>query len=227
MTVRISLAFILIFLLSQGLKAQDFLITGAVLEAETKLRVGEARLINTCNKYAVLTDLMGIFQIRAKVGDTLIISKLNYRDQIAIITDQKDLVLTLSKEATTLKEVVITGNRLIDDLKRDFKNAPPPTGKISALSYVFSPIGSLYNLMSAEGKNTRRFSKYYAKEVKESRVDLFFNKSMITSQTGLVGKDLEDFMMEYRPEYSKTLNWTRYDALKWISDSYKSKKPLN
>jgi hypothetical protein len=50
---------------------------------------------------------------------------------------------------------------------------------------------------------------------------------MITSQTGLVGKDLEDFMVEYRPEYSKTLNWTRYDALKWISDSYKSKKPLN
>jgi hypothetical protein len=173
MTVRISLAFILIFLLSQGLKAQDFLITGAVLEAGTKLRVGEARLINTGNKYAVLTDLMGIFQIRAKVGDTLIISKLSYRDQIAIITDQNDLVLTLAKEATTLKEVVITGNRLIDDLKRDFKNAPPPTGKNSALSYVFSPIGSLYNLMSTEGKNTRRFSKYYANEVKESRVDYF------------------------------------------------------
>jgi hypothetical protein len=135
------------------------------------------------------------------------------------------LILTLSKDATTLNEVVINGNRLIDDLKRDFKNAPPPTGKNSALSYVFSPLGSLYNLMSTDGKNTRRFSRYYANEVKESQVDIFFNTSLVKAQTGLQGKDLEDFMVKYRPDYLKTLNWTRYDALKWIADCYKLEKP--
>jgi len=224
MILRISLAFTIVFLLSPKLKAQDLIIGGAVLEAGTKARIGQARLNNTRNKYAVVTDLMGMFQIKANVGDTLIISKLNYRDLAVIIADHKDLVLTLAKDATTLNEVVITGNRLIDDLKRDFKNVPPPSGKNSALSYVFSPIGSLYNLLSTDGKNTRRFSKYYANEVRESQVDLFFNKSMITSQTGLVGKDLEDFMIAYRPNYEKTLNWTRYDALKWIADSYKTSK---
>jgi hypothetical protein len=221
--LRISLAFITVLLLSLESQAQDLVVRGAVLEAGTKSRVMQSRLTNMRNRYTVLTDLMGIFQINANVGDTLIVSKLNYKDLRVIISGQNDLVLTLTKDATTLNEVVITGNRLIDDLKRDFKNAPLPTGKNSALSYIFSPIGSLYNLLSIEGKNTRRFSKYYANEVRQSQVDLFFNKSMITSQTGLVGKDLEDFMVEYRPNYEKTLTWTRYDALKWISDSYKAK----
>jgi len=225
MTFRISLAFIIVFLLSQKVEAQNLFLKGAILEAGTKSRVEQARLVNTRNKYAVLTDLMGIFQIKANVGDTLVVSKLYYRDLIVIVSSQSDLILTLSKDATTLNEVVINGNRLIDDLKRDFKNAPPPTGKNSALSYVFSPLGSLYNLMSTDGKNTRRFSRYYANEVKESQVDIFFNISLVKAQTGLDGKDLEDFMVKYRPDYLKTLNWTRYDALKWIADCYKLEKP--
>jgi len=225
MTFRISLAFIIVFLLSQKLEAQDVFLKGAILEAGTKSRVEQARLVNKRNKYAVLTDLMGIFQIKANVGDTLVVSKLYYRDLVVIVSNQNDLILTLSKDATTLNEVVINGNRLIDDLRRDFKNAPPPTGKNSALSYVFSPLGSLYNLMSTDGKNTRRFSRYYANEVKESQVDIFFNTSLVKAQTGLEGKDLEDFMLKYRPDYQKTLNWTRYDALKWIADCYKLEKP--
>jgi hypothetical protein len=225
MTFRISLAFIIVFLLSQKVEAQDLLLKGAILEASIKSRVEQARLVNKRNKYAVLTDLMGIFQIKANVGDTLVVSKLYYRDLTVIVSSQNDLILTLSKDATTLNEVVINGNRLIDDLRRDFKNAPPPTGKNSALSYVFSPLGSLYNLISTDGKNTRRFSRYYANEVKESQVDIFFNTSLVKAQTGLEGKDLEDFMVKYRPDYLKTLNWTRYDALKWIADCYKLEKP--
>jgi hypothetical protein len=225
MTFRISLAFIIVFLLSQKVEAQDLLLKGAILEASIKSRVEQARLVNKRNKYAVLTDLMGIFQIKANVGDTLVVSKLYYRDLTVIVSSQNDLILTLSKDATTLNEVVINGNRLIDDLRRDFKNAPPPTGKNSALSYVFSPLGSLYNLMSTDGENTRRFSRYYANEVKESQVDIFFNTSLVKAQTGLQGKDLEDFMVKYRPDYQKTVNWTRYDALKWIADCYKLEKP--
>ena len=225
MTFRISLAFIIVFLLSQKVEAQDLLLKGAILEASIKSRVEQARLVNKRNKYAVLTDLMGIFQIKANVGDTLVVSKLYYRDLTVIVSSQNDFILTLSKDATTLNEVVINGNRLIDDLRRDFKNAPPPTGKNSALSYVFSPLGSLYNLISTDGKNTRRFSRYYANEVKESQVDIFFNTSLVKAKTGLEGKELENFMLKYRPDYQKTLNWTRYDALKWIADCYKLEKP--
>lgn len=87
MILRISLAFTIVFLLSPKLKAQDLIIGGAVLEAGTKARIGQARLNNTRNKYAVVTDLMGMFQINANVGDTLIISKLNYRDLAVIIAD--------------------------------------------------------------------------------------------------------------------------------------------
>ncbi len=40
----------------------------------------------------------------------------------------------------------------------------------------------------------------------------------------LEGKELEDFMVTYRPDYEKTKNWTQYDANKWIVDSFKKYK---
>lgn len=53
MILRISLAFTIVFLLSPKLKAQDLIIGGAVLEAGTKARIGQARLNNTRNKYLI------------------------------------------------------------------------------------------------------------------------------------------------------------------------------
>ena len=61
----------------------------------------------------------------------------------------------------------------------------------------------------------------YATEMQQTHIDAFFNKSIISSNTGLTGKELDNFMMNYRPEFEQSKNWNTYDGLKWIRESYK------
>ncbi len=70
-------------------------------------------------------------------------------------------------------------------------------------------------------RNARRFGKYYANELQQTEIDGFFNESLIKKHTELQGKELEDFMLNYRPDYSVASKWTEYDAIKYIRDSYK------
>jgi hypothetical protein len=76
-------------------------------------------------------------------------------------------------------------------------------------------------LVGRTPKNARRFNNYYVTEMQQTHIDAFFNKSIISSNTGLTGKELDNFMINYRPEYEQSKNWNTYDGLKWIKESYK------
>ena len=70
-------------------------------------------------------------------------------------------------------------------------------------------------------KNARRFNNYYVTELQQTHIDGLFNKVIINKHTGLVDKELENFMINYRPDYERAKNWAQYDAIKWINDSFK------
>ena len=107
-------------------------------------------------------------------------------------------------------------------IQKDFKSKGSfYAGKPPLLSYIFSPLTALYELFGRTPKNARRFNNMYVTEMQLSHVDQFFNKSIIKDNTGLEGKELENFMINYRPDYIKSKNWTEYDGIKWINDSYK------
>jgi hypothetical protein len=60
--------------------------------------------------------------------------------------------------------------------------------------------------------------------VQQSEIDDFFNETLIQKQTDLRGKDLENFMLNYRPDYEIAKKWTEYDAIKYIRDNYQKFK---
>lgn len=205
--------------------AQEFMLNGAILENGAKIRLALAEVYNTRNKYSVGSNDMGLFQIRARVGDTLIISKRGFRDKTLPITDTKDIIVNLNRSETTLNEVVINGQskkQTLDAIRQDFRNKGSYyAGKPPLLSYFFTPLTAIYELVGRTPNNARRFNKMYVTELQNNQVDQLFNKSTINKHTGLEGKELENFMVNYRPDYDKAKNWTVYDATKWIKDSYK------
>ncbi|KQC01563.1 hypothetical protein [Pedobacter sp. Hv1] len=214
-------AFILLFFWGLNLKAQQELTVNAVVfEKNSKIRLTDATVFNKRNKYVAFSNSMGLFNIKAAVGDTLLITKLYYDDVVVTVGLVKDMVIYLKKNTNMLDEIVVNKTRVIDEIKKDYKNGAVPTGKVSLLSFL-SPLSAIYGLTSRDGQNARRFSRYYNNELKESHVDTFFNKSLVTSNTGLTGKELDNFMFNYRPDYEKSKNWTQYDGVKWIKDSYK------
>lgn len=204
--------------------AQDFLVGGVVFEKGTSNRIAGAQVSNKRTGFRVMSNDLGLFQIKATVGDTLLIIKMNFSDAQTVVFDNKDIRVSLAG-GQMLKEVNITGQtkkQELDELKRDYKNKGSfYQGKPPFLSFLFKPLTAVYELFGRTPKNARRFGRYYETELQQTHIDGLFNESLIQNNTDLKGKDLEKFMLDYRPEYEKSKNWAQYDAIKYIRDSYK------
>lgn len=226
----LSLIFLICFLCfapSLLLRAQEIKINGVVFEKGTKLRIALAEINNKRSGYGVGSNDLGMFTIIARVGDTLQVIKRGFSDLELVVSSNRDLLLYLDR-GNYLNEVVITGQskrKALEDIKKDFKDkgtfyeGKPPLALL--LPFGGSPLTFFYELFGRTPRNARRFSKYYQTEVQQMHIDEFFNKALINKYTGLTGKELENFMMNYRPTYERSKNWVLYDGIKWIKDSYK------
>lgn len=211
------------------LKAQEQLIKGVVIEKGTKIRVALAEITNKRTGLGVGSNDLGLFQIKAAVGDTLLITKRDLTDQQIVIHGPQDIIIYLVRASTMLDEITIRGNTKkqdLDEIKREFKNKGVYNGgKSSLLSSIFNPLNGLYNLIGKDPKNARRFGRYADNEIKQSQIDQYFNTTIIKNNTTLTGQDLENYMLNYRPSFDKAQHWNRYDYIKYIKES--SKKYLD
>ncbi len=200
-------------------------VRGVVMEKGTSNRLAAAQVLNKRTNATVSSNDFGFFQIAAVVGDTLLVYKQDYMDLNTPVVSDKDLLVQLTRGSTTLETVNIYGQTKKDelnDIKREFRNKGSfYGGKPPLLSYVFTPLTAIYELFGRTPKNARRFGKYYTTELQQTEVDAYFNESMIRKHTDLTGKELEDYMLNYRPDYEVVKNWAAYDAIKYIKDSSK------
>ncbi|MFC3561826.1 hypothetical protein [Pedobacter jamesrossensis] len=205
--------------------AQDFIVKGVVFEKGTNARVAIANISNVRNKIGVTSNDLGMFQIRASVGDTLLIDKANMNDQRIVITGHQDILIYLVRGTTMLNEVTVIGSTKKSDLaeiKKEFQNKGVYNGgKSSVLSAIFNPLNGLYNLIGRDPKNARRFGRYADNEIKQSQIDVYFNPTIIKNNTELRGDTLEKYMVDYRPEFQKAQYWNSYDYIKYIKESSK------
>jgi len=220
---RLSILSILIIPVSV-VHAQDFQLNGVVMSKGSTTRVALAEITNKRTGFTVGSNDLGIFQIKALVGDTLVTIKRGFSDQQQVVLSNRDMIIYLDM-GNTLDQVNIRGQSKkmeLDELKQDYRDKGSfYAGKPPLLSYIFAPLTALYELFGRTPKNAKRFGKYYNTELQQTTIDGFFNESLIQKNTELEGKDLENFMLNYRPDYSKSKNWTEYDAVKYIRDSYK------
>jgi hypothetical protein len=204
--------------------AQEFVLGGAVFEKGTLNRVAGAELTNKRSGFKVLSNDLGMYQIKALIGDTILVIKRDYSDAELIVTGSKDQLLYLER-GRMLRQVDISGQskkQELQELKRDYKNKGSfYQGKPPFLAFLFKPLTAVYELVGKTPKNARRFGRYYETELQQTKIDGFFNEYLIQNNTDLKGEDLEKFMLDYRPEYEKAKNWAQYDAIKYIRDSYK------
>lgn len=216
--------FFMIVLANQSFAQREFMLNGVLFENQTKIRIALAEVKNKRSGFSAGSNDLGIFSIKANIGDTLLIIKRNFNDLEVVVRNDKDLVLYLNR-GTTLNEVVVTGQtkkQVLTDMKREYRNKGSfYAGKPPLLSYIFTPLTALYELIGKTPKQARRFNKMYQTEMQDSHVDQFFNKTTINQQTGLIDKELEKFMVDYRPDFEQSKNWNSYDAIRWINDSYK------
>ena len=223
--IKINVFLIFLILINFSLKAQDFVVKGVVFEKGANIRVALAEITNLRTKLGVGSNDLGFFQLKAKVGDTLLITKRNLTDQRVIIKGTQDILIYLVRESTMLNEVTIVGNTKKQDLaeiKREFQNKGVyKGGKTPLLSVLSNPLNALYNLFGKDPKNARRFGRYADNEIKQSQIDVYFNQSIIKNNTELRGDTLERYMLDCRPAFDKAQYWNSYDYIKYIKESSK------
>lgn len=200
-------------------------IQGLVLEKGTSTRVASANVRNKATRTTVSTDLMGVFRIYAQVGDTLEFTKLGFEPHHTVVHTLSDILIDLQASSYRIETVTVEQRsreqELRDGMDSYRRQGVYQEGKPGVLSYVFSPITSLYERFSKQGKQARRFRNYMDNEMEAIAVDRLFSAYKITSLTGLENKDLENFMFIYRPSYVSIQGWNDYDLTKYVLDSFK------
>jgi hypothetical protein len=221
---------LLLIILVQGLAvtAQDFVLKGVVIEKGSNVRIAFASITNIRSKMGATSNDIGMFQLSARIGDTLFIQKRNLNEQKMVVKTDDDLVVFLIRGSTMLEEVTVKGQtrkQEMENIKRNLKHngsfyaGKPPL--ILLNPFGGNPITFFYELFGKTPARARNFNRYYKKELSLIEVDKFFNKSLVLNNTTLTGKDLDKFLLDYYPTRSMTLNWSNYDAVKYIKESAK------
>ncbi|PTS95059.1 hypothetical protein DBR11_21885 [Pedobacter sp. HMWF019] len=217
-------ATLLLFMAFNVSAQQGFVLKGVVMERGTTNRITSGEVVNKRTEGSVNTNDLGLFQIKVNMGDTLFVFKNEFANAEVVVQSSKDLIIYLNR-STDLREVNIYGEskkQELDGMRQEYRNKGSfYAGKPPLLSYLFSPLTAIYELFGRTPRNARHFGKFYSNELQQTEIDGFFNESIIKKHTDLKDKDLENFMLNYRPDYSVASKWTEYDAIKYIRDSYK------
>lgn len=221
------LSFLLLcfFLIISRVYAQDVIVKGVLVDPSTKNRITYADITNWRTKVTVQSNSMGFFQVLGKDGDTLIIQGQGYSPLNIPASTKAEMLIHLRQDITNIRQVVIDGNATkteLDDMKQSYKDKGSHySGKPPFLAFLFQPLTAIYELVGRTPRNARRFGNFYNKELEQMEVEKYFNEPLIVQETGLNGKQLADYMISFRPGYNLVKKWTRYDAVAYISKTYK------
>lgn len=212
----------IILLLAENTKAQKIIATGVVKEKGTTIRIALAEITDIKSNLSVGSNDMGLFQIRAEVGDTLRIVKRHFKDQYIVVAAQ-DMIISLVRAEMILEEVKIIAENKRENLlavREEHRKKTYFYGKKrNLLHYLRYPLASITELFGKERKHARGFDRYLEREEKELEIDKFFNLTLVRSNTKLRNQDLAEFMLQFRPKHEQIKNWNTYDAASYIKKS--------
>lgn len=198
-------------------------IRGVVLDYATEVRIGDAEITNLRTQQTLISNGLGIFNVTGNIGDTLKIARAGYNEQNIVISSNDDIVVRL-KGITELRAVDVYGTtkeQEMQDAMDDYrKQGSYYKGKPPVLAYIFNPISALHEAFGKTGQRAKRFNEYISYEQEELLIDRKFNRSLITSLTGLKDDDLTNFMLIYRPSNELVKNWNEYDATSYIKKAF-------
>ena len=215
---------LLLPLASQGQQG----VSGIVYDLESKQRLGEVQIKNLNNNELLYNDARGEFKLNLQPGDRIALKKLGYRADTLTFTSQKALIINLKPAVKQIETVNVYARRSPDDvlneIRRDYKKAFELSGPQEY--FTVGPTGAgvsidaLYNLVSKEARNARRFTKFIGRMHEENIIDFHFTPELVRTLIGLEGEELKVFMQLFRPSYEFVAQSHHYQLVQYIKSKY-------
>jgi len=199
------------------------IIRGIILEKGSSQRMAGVTITNIRTRRSTPSDLNGNFGIEARVGDSLVFSKLGFHTDTAEIITLSEILIDMTPTSIRLDAISVQGRnkegKLNEVMEAYRRQGIYSEGKPKVLGYLFQPLTSLYETFSKSGRQARRFRSYMSSELEAVEVDRIFSRYRVSSLTGLHGEDLQNFMQTYRPSYEELRYWNEYDVTRYIKKS--------
>ncbi len=221
---KITLLCMLCVCLINTLRGQPVKMQQGILSKQgSSIRLGSVKVFNKRSKQTVKSNLYGVFNIMAALGDSLEISSAGFQTINSIVTDLLIKVLYLAP-AVELPEVVIKENSLITDLqevKKGYRDKGVFYTGTPHYYYLFlKPMTFIYENFKSEVKNARKFNKYAKREIDGYEIFSRFNDDLIKNNVPVKDADLFNFKLKYQPSLEQINTWSDYDLINYIKVSY-------
>ncbi len=208
----------LMYLSSSG---QD--VSGVVRDRGLKTTLSGVNVLNKTRGIQSQTGDEGQFNIAAGENEILIFYKAGYLPDTLLLVNTRPLIRNMIPDSKILNTVIIKGDNFSPEVQyaEVYKRAKVLTAtKESPLTFYPT------KYFSKEGRFARRFKKKLEREKSERKIDQRFNDGLVKSITPLRDRELDCFMVMYRPTL-KTLNkLDKDDLFLYIMNSYKAFKLL-
>lgn len=197
------------------IQGQSHFFSGRVVTPDSISGIGYAHIINRTKHLGTVANPGGFFSITANTGDEIFVSALGFFEKSFRVDSghlSKGYTITLTEQIYPLDEVRVFRFNDYASFRREFlrevpvedtlfRNIPPPLDGYSvnrpewgAGITLNSPVTSLYNLLSREGRAFRQYLNILNGTDDNLVIAQKFNGVIVRSLTGLEGEDLIRFI---------------------------------
>jgi hypothetical protein len=231
--MKFTILTLLSFLWCANLFAQAKPIQGFVVDRDSKQRLAKVYIYNATTDNGVYNNAKGEFSTQAKLGDTIFAGLQGYLMDTVVFKGQSAIVFQLKSIVIRLKEVSVYGKvptpqEQYSKTLKEYKYALDKGSTKDLLNLGSGGVGlgidAIYNLLSRQGKNARHLQSILERDYKESIIDYRFNPDYVKSVLGANDKELQDFMLQYRPTYQFVLTATDYAFVQFLKSSFTAYK---
>lgn len=230
--MRILFSFLL-FISTVSAFAQQKVVSGFVVDKDTKLRLAKVYIYNSSIDTGIYNNTKGEFFAKINPGDTLFAALSGYAMDTVVYRGQSAIVFQLRSMGIRLKEVSIYGKaktpqELYKSKLQEYKYKLDRGSSKDLLNLSQSGVGlgidAIYNLLSRDGKNARQLQKILEKDYKEQVIDYRYRPDYVMALVDIKEENIQDFMTQYRPTYQFVLSASEYQFIQFVKNSYASYK---
>lgn len=233
--MRAGLYYIIFLLLATNAAAQSSNLVMGTVESLTGEPVAHAAVYSTGGQNTI-TDSLGIFYLPATgAADSLYVLYNGIKSakygvppnrivNMVIITKPQDI----SSREEVLKDIIVVNkNHYLDSLANRKEYAKIFNAKSSGryfVDWLTNPfnIGNLFYALQVKKNNKKQFYKNFALSLEENNyVKSRFTKPLVTTYTGLTGRERDEFMRLYEPPYDVALSMNELDMAQYITVCFK------
>jgi hypothetical protein len=214
------IALIITCLLTASLAFAQSTLKGKVMENHTDIQLSGITVENQTDHTKTQTDPFGNFTIKAKKGDLLCFSGLNYIADTVYLINLKNLTVLLELRSNQLKEVKVTSLHM---MAKSGWSAPPQTGPFGSHTVLYKPGGGFIVKLMGGGGSEKKRKKQEQLEVngqREREIARVFNPANVKNYVPLTGQELTNFVIKYTPGIDTYYN-SKFNLVLYLSDSYK------